>query len=61
MKRVLGFCLHFFSEMFLILTRIQRDITVNGRANCPLIFPDFNQMQTFSTDFCKTIEFHISL
>jgi hypothetical protein len=55
-KCVFRFSLQLLSETFLIIRRIQRDITINvHRCSCkvPLLLSNFNETWIFSTDFRK--------
>jgi hypothetical protein len=56
-KCVFWFSLHLLSETFLILRRIQRDITINvHRSSCRVpLLSDFNETWIFWTDFRKIL------
>jgi hypothetical protein len=57
------FPLQLLSEIFLILRRIQRDITINvhrSSCNVPLFLSDFNGTWISPTDFRKIFEYQIS-
>jgi hypothetical protein len=60
---VFWFSLQLLSDTFLVLRRIQRDITINvHRSLCkvPLLLSDFNETWIFSADFRKTLTYQIS-
>jgi hypothetical protein len=60
-KCVFWFSLHLLSETFLIVRRINWDITINVHTpSCkvPLLLSDFNDTWIFSTYFRKILKFH---
>ena len=61
-KYVFWFSLWLLSETFLILSRIQRQIYmyIGLHVKYPLFLLDFNETWIFSTDFRKTVKYHIS-
>jgi hypothetical protein len=62
-KCVFWFSVQLWSETFLILRRIQRDIIINvHRFSCkvPLLLSDFNKTSIFSTDIRKILKYQIS-
>ena len=62
-KYVLHFLYNFCQEKFLILRRIQWDITINAHmSSCkvPVILVRFYQTWTFSTDFRKILKYQLS-
>jgi hypothetical protein len=62
-KCVSWFSVKLPSEIFLILTRIQRGTIINvHRSSCklPVFLSDFNEIWIFSTDYRKILKFQIS-
>jgi hypothetical protein len=58
------FYLQILTETFLIVRRIERDITINVQGlhiKYPTFLTDFNETRLFSTDFQKLLKYQISL